>query len=171
MWLQHSIDAAAAAARRNRQVYVENPLLIEGHKFDFGIYVLISSIDPLRVYYYNKNTLIRLCEKKYNPDDYSDVDSYVISDACLFPWDVDALAVYYNQTYTYKEALNAYLTKKGYDVSRIWTQVDDCIREVVLSKEEELAFWVSESERERARAYLAKTNQIPIEMRGEDEMI
>lgn len=124
------------------QVYVENPLLIEGHKFDFGIYVLISSIDPLRVYYYNKNTLIRLCEKKYNPDDYSDVDSYVISDACLFPWDFDALSVYYNQTYTYKEAMNAYLTKKGYDVSRIWTQVDDCIREIVLSKEEEMVFWV-----------------------------
>lgn len=125
------------------QLYVEDPLLIEGHKFDFGIYVLISSIDPLRVYYYNKNTLIRLCEKKYNPKNYSDVDTYVISDACLFPWDVDALSVYYNQSYTHKESLNAYLTKKGYDVSRIWSQVEECIREVVLSKEKDLKFWVN----------------------------
>jgi tubulin monoglycylase TTLL15 len=124
------------------QLYVENPLLIEGHKFDFGIYVLITSIDPLRVYYYNKNTLIRLCEKKYNPKDYSDVDTYVISDACLFPWDIDALSTYYNQSYTYKESLNAYLTKKGYDVSRIWSQVEECIREIVLSKEADLKFWV-----------------------------
>lgn len=123
------------------------------------------------MYYYNKNTLIRLCEKKYNPDDYSDVDSYVISDACLFPWDVDALAVYYNQTYTYKEALNAYLTKKGYDVSRIWTQVDDCIREVVLSKEEELAFWVSESESKSESISGKNESNSNRDERREDEMI
>jgi Tubulin-tyrosine ligase family len=131
------------------QLYVENPLLIEGHKFDFGIYVLVTSIDPLRVYYYNKNTLIRLCEKKYNPKNYSDVDTYVISDACLFPWDVDALSVYYNQSYTHKESLNAYLTKKGYDVNRIWSQVEECIREIVLSKEKDLKFWVNNTTMKR----------------------
>lgn len=125
------------------QEFIENPLLIDGYKFDFGIYVLVSSVNPLRIYFYEKNTLIRLCAEKYDPNNFTNVDTYVISDACIFPWDLDALSVYYNQSYTYKESLNAYLTKKGYEVGRIWTQVEDCIRETVVSKEENFIYWVS----------------------------
>jgi hypothetical protein len=67
----------------------------------------------------------------------------VISDYCIFPWDVDALSVYYNESYTHKESLNAYLTKNGYEVGKIWSQVEECIREVVLDKEESFIHWVS----------------------------
>lgn len=38
------------------QAFIENPFLIAGHKFDFAVYVLITSVDPLRVYYYSKPT-------------------------------------------------------------------------------------------------------------------
>lgn len=140
---QMNFDVFGPGYKYFGQEYVEPPLLIDGYKFDFGVYVLVSSFDPLRVYIYEKNVLIRLCAEKYNPEDFSNIDSYVISDACLFPWDLDALSIYYNNSYTYKEAMNAYLTKKGYDVSKIWTQVDDCIREVLLDKEESFKEWVS----------------------------
>lgn len=124
------------------QVYVENPLLIDGHKFDFGIYVLVTSIDPLRIYIYNKNTLIRLCVERYDPANYDDFDTYVIGDNCLFPWDMDVLSVYYNNSYTYKEAMNAYFTNQGYDMERVWFQVEDCIRSIVTMKEESFIKWV-----------------------------
>ena len=35
------------------QRYISNPLLIEGHKFDFRIYMLVASTNPLIVYYHD----------------------------------------------------------------------------------------------------------------------
>jgi len=90
-----------------------------------------------------KNTLIRLCEEPYNRTDYSNLNSYVISDNCLFIWEFPALAVYYNQSYTYKESINAYFTNKGYDMSKVWRQVEDSIRSIVVSKEYSFKYWVS----------------------------
>lgn len=46
------------------QEYVGRPLLVSGHKFDIGIYTVITSIDPLRVYIYNADALLRY--SKYN---------------------------------------------------------------------------------------------------------
>lgn len=41
------------------QEYIDSPLLISGYKFDIGIYVIITSVDPLRVYIYNGDALLR----------------------------------------------------------------------------------------------------------------
>lgn len=32
------------------QEFIDNPLLIDGYKFDIGVYTIITSIDPLRIY-------------------------------------------------------------------------------------------------------------------------
>lgn len=45
------------------QEYVGRPLLVSGHKFDIGIYTVITSIDPLRVYVYNGDVLLRYATK------------------------------------------------------------------------------------------------------------
>ena len=41
------------------QEFVDRPLLIDGHKFDIGVYSIITSIEPLRVYIYNGDILFR----------------------------------------------------------------------------------------------------------------
>lgn len=35
------------------QVYIARPFLIDGYKFDFRVYTLITSCDPLRIFVYN----------------------------------------------------------------------------------------------------------------------
>lgn len=56
------------------QEYVGKPLLVDGYKFDIGVYTIITSIDPLRVYIYFGDILFRYCPEKYHPFDPKNVD-------------------------------------------------------------------------------------------------
>jgi tubulin polyglutamylase TTLL6/13 len=48
------------------QRYLHKPFLIDRLKFDLRIYVLLSGVDPLRVYFY-KEGLCRLATYEYRP--------------------------------------------------------------------------------------------------------
>lgn len=41
------------------QEYVDRPLLVDGYKFDIGVYTILTSVDPLRVYIYGGDVLFR----------------------------------------------------------------------------------------------------------------
>jgi len=44
--------------------YIDNPLLLDGYKFDLRIYVALTCINPLRIYVYEEG-LVRLATVKY----------------------------------------------------------------------------------------------------------
>ena len=44
--------------------YIDNPLLLDGFKFDLRIYVALLSVNPLRIYIYEEG-LVRLATVKY----------------------------------------------------------------------------------------------------------
>ncbi|KNC56135.1 tubulin polyglutamylase TTLL13 [Thecamonas trahens ATCC 50062] len=65
IFLTHTGDEIGAFDHYVAQVYVNNPLLIDGYKFDLRIYVLVTSADPLRIFIYDDG-LVRLCTEKYS---------------------------------------------------------------------------------------------------------
>ncbi|ELU16337.1 hypothetical protein CAPTEDRAFT_102035 [Capitella teleta] len=121
------------------QEYIGNPFLIDGRRFDIGLYVALTSINPLRLYIYEGDWLIRFCPSEYYPFDSSDRDKYVISDAYLPPWKVPSLAFYYNKLdFNRKQSLFAYLREKGHDPELLAKSLKDAVTEVFLKMEEKL---------------------------------
>ena len=74
------------AANSFIQEFVRNPFLIDGRKFDIGIYTVVTSINPLRVYIVDDETLVRFCGKDYLPEDFNDVNKYVVTDDYTPMW-------------------------------------------------------------------------------------
>ena len=54
--------------------YIDNPLLLYGHKFDLRIYVVVTCYDPLRIYVYREG-LVRFATEKYNSSEKKDAGS------------------------------------------------------------------------------------------------
>lgn len=121
------------------QEYIGNPLLVDGHKFDIGVYVIITSIDPLRAYIYKGDVLFRYCPQKYYPFDPKNVDKYIVGDDYLPVWDVPSLAPFYNGLgFGMKDSFDAYVRSKKRDPNGIWLQVEDAIRQILLIKEKHI---------------------------------
>lgn len=113
--------------------FIERPLLIEGHKFDFGVYVVITSINPLRLYYYPKDVYLRVCELPYHPLNASEVNRYVCSE--ISDADFPQIKEIAKTSKTIKSALESYFIGMGIDITKAWSEVESCIRQVVRETE------------------------------------
>ncbi|KAI8514932.1 Tubulin-tyrosine ligase [Branchiostoma belcheri] len=118
------------------QEYVENPFLIDGRKFDIGIYTVVTSINPLRMYMYEEEALFRYCSKPYHPFDQYDVDKYVVDEDYTPTWEMPSLKDTYNRLqYSHKDTWNHYVRSIGKDPSGVWRDIKTSLREVYLARE------------------------------------
>ncbi|GAB0100879.1 TTLL6 [Sergentomyia squamirostris] len=120
------------------QEYMSNPLLVDGKKFDIGAYVVVTSVNPLRIYVYSGDYLLRFCPEEYNPFDRTNLDKYVVGDDYTPIWQMPSLKEYHDLGFSMMDSLNAHLQSLGRDPSVIWDQIHDSIREVLLKKEKVL---------------------------------
>ena len=122
------------------QKYVDDPFLIDGYKFDIGVYTIVTSIDPLRIYVFDGDVLVRFCPELYYPFDQDNKDKYVVHDDYRPTWKVPTLAKLYSDLgYTFKETLNAHIRSLGKKPENVWDQVHEIIRETYIAKEKEMA--------------------------------
>ncbi|XP_041370172.1 tubulin polyglutamylase ttll6-like isoform X1 [Gigantopelta aegis] len=116
------------------QVYVTKPFLIDGFKFDLRIYVLITSCDPLRIFVF-KDGLARFATTKYyepthnNTDNvYMHLTNYAINKhSSDFVRDDEAGSKRRITT------VNKYLQDKGFNVEKMWSDIDDVIVKTCIS--------------------------------------
>ncbi|KAG5677464.1 hypothetical protein PVAND_007222 [Polypedilum vanderplanki] len=121
------------------QVFMDNPFLIDDHAFDFGVYVLISSVNPLRIYRYDHEVFIRFCPEKYHPFDPLNTHKYVVDDDHLSVYDMPLFREMYAQYgYTFKLIFENFIEKNGFNVKSFWMKVDDAINSIILQNEKHI---------------------------------
>eukprot|EP00759_Apiculatamorpha_spiralis_P054912 PhF_6_TR7062/c0_g1_i2/m.10662/K16600/TTLL2; tubulin polyglutamylase TTLL2 len=126
---QLSYDCASVVQR-----YIYNPLLLDGYKFDFRIYVLVTSFQPLRAYIY-RDCLGRFSTEKYDLSKLDDVFRHLtnysinreapnvstnkgnVGTGCK--WDVDKL--------------RAMFAEKGVDFNDLFARIDNVVMLTLLS--------------------------------------
>lgn len=150
MWVQKGSKHRGVVVRKASEVtlnqpglfvqqFISNPFLIDGKKFDIGIYAVITSINPLRIYTIDGDALIRFCPKDYHPFDASDRDKYVVHDDYLPMWKMPAFQKIYNDLgCTFKEAFEVYMQRQGANMKRLWADMKAAIVEICLHKEQRL---------------------------------
>jgi len=120
--------------------YVENPLLIQGLKFDLRVYVLVTSYEPLRAYIYREG-LVRFASKPYSKDPKHLTDAYrhltnysINKGSSTFVENSEVQADNVGHKWSIS-ALNKHLRCIGVDIDLMWTRIMDAIVKSLLSVE------------------------------------
>ncbi|CAH0493232.1 unnamed protein product [Peronospora farinosa] len=132
-----------SSAFKGKTVVVDQfvePLLLDNHKFRVGFYVVVTSIDPLRVYVYN-HPLIQIAKAEYPRRLEVETDPAAYNfDQYISPWDFPDLQTCFQELPSAtREGTNAwyilkrYLRRQGIDTKHLQDNVDATIAKVVLS--------------------------------------
>ncbi|CRK87998.1 CLUMA_CG001784, isoform A [Clunio marinus] len=118
------------------QKFLEKPYLVEDRAMDFGIFVFIASIDPLRIYRFTGDIWLRFCRDPYYPFNASNVYSYAISDTRRLLYEMPELNSYHEKFgYSYHLTLMNYMEKRGVNITDMWRKLDDLLVESIMRSE------------------------------------
>jgi len=118
------------------QKYITNPMLINGLKFDLRLYVVMTSVDPIKLYIY-EDGLVRFATRPYSPSDENLNDKFIH----LTNYSVNKD----NEDFEYNEAPGEfvghkwslktfwkYMESQGHDWPRIWTRIKNVMVKTIM---------------------------------------
>lgn len=117
------------------QVLIENPLLVDGNAFDFGVYVVLTSVNPMRAYYYIGNVLLRVADLEFIADDFSNPRTFVMNKDDQLGVEFKVFEQYRQKKYTEMDILKVVLKERDIDPSAVFEHVENCINSVLMSQE------------------------------------
>lgn len=145
-------DDAFLQIKSVAQVYIPNPLLLNGFKVTFRIYVLISSCAPLRAYIY-PNGLGRICSRRYTTETSSfqdlfahltnyDINKHNMADFVegqQGPEGLSAEGVKTDGLRTDFAAVMDYLKRQGRDTSTLWHKMKHVVAMTLLAADSKIS--------------------------------
>ncbi|CAM9618644.1 unnamed protein product, partial [Phaeothamnion confervicola] len=118
------------------QRYLSRPLLIEGYKFDLRLYVLITSVDPLRFFLFNDG-LVRMCTEPYQPPTKANLDracmhltNYSVNKNSKNFVSDDSGETGFKRSVRW---LRRWLDDEGHDSPAIWARLADACAKTVIT--------------------------------------
>ncbi|KAL5110081.1 Tubulin polyglutamylase TTLL4 [Taenia crassiceps] len=125
------------------QLYISNPYLIGGNKFDLRLYVYMTSVDPLRLYIH-KNGLVRFASQKYSNTQEQVSNRFVH----LTNYSVNKRNIHYyhcggsTDQPSHKwslEELWQYLEERGSDTRKLWRDIKSIVFKTMASAVSKMA--------------------------------
>ncbi|XP_045503883.1 uncharacterized protein LOC123700665 isoform X3 [Colias croceus] len=122
------------------QRYVSKPYLINGSKFDLRLYVLVTSVHPLRIYLY-KDGLARFASVKYNyeltslNDRYMHLTNYSINRLSKNYTPNEDFAACEGHKWTLQTLFQYLKTDKNVDTDALWASIKDLVIKTIISGE------------------------------------
>lgn len=121
------------------QQYLSRPLLIRGAKFDLRLYVLVTSINPLKIYIY-PDGLARFASVKYNDDinylsdRFMHLTNYSINKTSATYTSNDCADSSTGHKWTLR-TLWSYLEQENVNIAKIWASIKDIIIKTMIAGE------------------------------------
>lgn len=117
--------------------YIPNPFLINGLKFDLRIYVMVTSMDPWRIYIFNEG-LARFAVDVYDPTTSKTAKNAHLTNFSLNKKNDKFVnnqsAEQDDQGHKWSlQAINKYLEKFGIDMNLVWSRIYDVILKSLMS--------------------------------------
>lgn len=147
--MANTANAASTAKKKNKtqmvvQEYISNPCLLHNDaKFDLRVYVLVTSISPLRLFIYEEG-IVRFAANRYskNIDDIKNqfihLTNYSVNKNCLEYVPSSSTDSQDGHKWTLK-TLWRYLKMSGTgNVDQIWEQITDLVVKTVISSESQI---------------------------------
>ncbi|KAK3096766.1 hypothetical protein FSP39_003043 [Pinctada imbricata] len=134
IWVTKNVKEIKPHEHMICQLYMPRPFLIDSFKFDLRLYVLVTSCDPLRIFLF-KDGLARFATNKYIEPTHNNIDNVFmhLTNYAINKHSQDFIRDDEAGSKRRISTINKFLRDKGFDVDKMWNDIDDVVIKTLIS--------------------------------------